>query len=114
MRVSRSSRDGPVARRLRRRPQRVSLYAIVDGDKIPARCFGEPLCLAASDRRNLKAFDALRRSLCLNRQVGITAVALDGATRLAALVPIGQALAVSLLQPEYTRALTDRLRAAAA
>jgi len=92
----------------------VSLYAIVDGDKIPARCFGEPLCLAASDRRGARAFDALRRMLYRNRQVGITAVALDGATRLAALVPIGRSLAVSLLQPEYTRELTDGLRTAAA
>jgi len=87
------------------------LFAIVDGDKIPPRCFGELLCVAATDRRCAKAYEALCDVLCRNRQVGITTVALDGAPTVAALVPIGHTLAVSPLRPEYTRALADGLRA---
>jgi non-homologous end joining protein Ku len=108
-----STRETPPQRRSRRRKHPLSVFAVVDGDKIPPRCFGEPVRIAASDGRGAKAFDALCRMLRRNRQVGITAVALDGATRLAALVPIGNALAVSLLQPDYQRALTDGLRPAA-
>jgi hypothetical protein len=110
MRVTRST---GAARRSREHAQAVALYAIVDGDKIPPRCFGEPLCLAASDRRGAKAYEALCEKLCRNRQVGITAVAYDGAARLAALLPIGGVLAVSLLRPEFTWALAEGLRTGA-
>jgi hypothetical protein len=108
MRESRVAAHG--TRRQRERAP-LPLFAVVDGDKIPPRCFGDPVCAVAVDRRRLRAYEALCESLCRNGQVGITTVEVGGAPRVAALLPIGGVLAVSLLRPEYTEALADGLRA---
>ncbi len=112
MRRSGNVRSAMHARTRRASRARVPLFAVVDIDRIPARCFGDPLCVAAADRRCEKAYEALCESLWRNRQVGITTVELDGVPRVAALVPIGGVLAVSPLLREYTDALADGLRGA--
>jgi hypothetical protein len=111
MRNSGSTR-GAVRRASRRSgAQPLSLFSVVDGDRIPARCFGEPLrIVAAARRRWTKACDALCRRLSRNRQVGLTTVDVDGAPRVAAVLPIGRVLAVAPLRAEYTRALASGLR----
>jgi hypothetical protein len=78
----------------------VSVFAVVDGERIPPSCYGEPMCIASAERRWARAYDALCRSLCDNGQVGITAVEVDGEPCVAALLSIGGVLAVSPLSPD--------------
>jgi hypothetical protein len=111
--TARALRASPRARRSRQRAQPVPLFAVVDGDKIPPRCYDEPLSVAAADPRCAKAYDALCESLSRGRKVGITTVEVDGSPRLAALVPIGRVLAVSPLRRDYTAAFADGLRSGA-
>ena len=106
----RAPRRGARSARSRERGQSLAMFAIVDGDRIPARCFGDALCVASTSARFAKAYAALARTLCRNRQIGLTALALDGEPCVAALVPVGGVLAVTPFRREYAHALADGLR----
>lgn len=95
--------------RARRPAQPLALLAIVDGDRIPPRSLGDALCIASVSRRFAKAYAALAETLGRNRQIGLTAVAVDGEPCVAALVPVGGVLAVTPFRREYASAWADGL-----